>query len=80
MIGVPRCLTCNGPVLASSCLHCGRSPELERVSLGEALYDNLRPSSDKTLDVSSFDATSRQKIPVAVSLARAEAWLKEGRA
>jgi hypothetical protein len=36
-----RCQVCRGPIIASydgaSCLHCGRSPQPERVSLAEAL-------------------------------------------
>ena len=74
MSAIPRCWICKGPILGSSCLHCGRALAPERVSLGEALIDNMRPTSDASVDVSSSDRKNRQQIPLSVSLERAKAW------
>jgi hypothetical protein len=71
-MSIARCATCNGPILSSSCQHCGRSPEPERVSLAEALLSNMTPENEPGLN----GKIVRQRAPIAVSIARAEAWLR----
>ncbi len=78
-MSVARCFICRGSILNGVCLMCGRSPEPERVSLGEALISNTGPLYSATDDMTHYE-TPRQRIPIEVSLARAEAWLKGERA
>lgn len=66
-MSVPKCWVCAGPILSNSCLHCGRSPEPERVSLGEALTMLAEPDAESNIG-------PRQSVPLSVSLARVAAW------
>lgn len=73
MVSLPRCATCNGPVLDNSCMHCGRSPLPIPVRLGEALLVAVTPARGDG-DDSRADREHRQQVPVSVSLERARAW------
>ncbi len=79
MTGIAKCWICRGPILAKQCIHCGRSYTPDTVSLGEALLDSAAPIYERAEDT-GIAWGERQKVPVDVSLARAEAWMRGERA
>jgi hypothetical protein len=71
---IQKCHVCRGPILGSACLHCGRSPEPEQVSMAEALLSNSTPL-DAVGDKTGAELFGpREQVPLSVSMERARRW------
>jgi hypothetical protein len=75
-----RCDVCGGSLLREYkhgplvCISCGRSPEPEQVSMGEALLSNSTPL-DAVGDKTGAELFGpREQVPLSVSMERAARW------